>query len=230
MAKWIFDAGHGGVDPGATYKNRKECDDALKLVLRVGELLKANGETVLYTRTINATLTLAERSNFEIKNGCDYFVSIHRNAFNPEVAKGVETFIYNGTYGAKEKCRSLATKVNTSVVNASGYSNRGVKEANYHVLRETKNPAILIEVGFIDNTGDNNIFDSKFESIAQAIAKGCLEQVGKTFKLPATQSQSTEEIYYRCICGSYKDKNNAISQQEKLKKAGFDSFLEAFKK
>lgn len=42
MAKWLIDPGHGGVDSGATYKGRRECDDVLKLSLIVGELLKNN--------------------------------------------------------------------------------------------------------------------------------------------------------------------------------------------
>ena len=46
-----------------------------------------------------------------------------------------------------------------------GFANRGVKAANFHVLRETKAPAVLIEIGFIDNSKDNKLFDSKFEKI-----------------------------------------------------------------
>ena len=46
MAKWLLDPGHGGVDPGATYKGIRECDNVLKLALRIGELLKNNNENV----------------------------------------------------------------------------------------------------------------------------------------------------------------------------------------
>lgn len=232
MAKWLLDAGHGGTDPGACYKGRRECDDTLRLTKRIGEILKANGETVEYIRTTDTTVSLSQRSQKENAGSYDYFVSLHRNAFSPEQAKGVETYIYNGSYASKERNRSFATKVNTALINGSGYYNRGVKEANYHVLRETKCPAILIEVGFIDNTGDNSIFDNKFESIAQSIAKGCLEQVGKSMSTitSTTTATTSGDTYYRVIVGSYKDKNNAIKQQEALKAKGFDSFLEAFKK
>lgn len=228
MAKFILDPGHGGNDPGATYKERKESNDVLKLTLRVGALLKENGQTVLYTRETDKALSLTERSNYELKNGCDYFISIHRNAVGAEVAKGVETYIYNGSYSSKETCRSLAAKVNSNLVGV-GFVDRKVKEANFHVLRETKNPAILIEVGFIDNTSDNNLFDSKLEKIAQAIARGCLKQIGKELVVNNSSSNS-KSTYFRVVCGSYKDRNNAVVQQNKLKAAGFETFLEAFRK
>lgn len=228
MSKWLLDAGHGGSDPGATYNGRRECDDVLRLILRVGEILKNNGETVSYTRTTDKSLSLPERSNMDKAGAYDYFVSIHRNAYQPEKAKGVETHIY-ASGGKREE---LAKKVNDNLV-AVGFTNRGVKISNFHVLRETKSAAILIETGFIDNTSDNNLFDSKFEAIAQAIAKGCLSQVGKSIKVEYTSNTTTTvtgETYYRVIVGSYKDRNNAVAQQNKLKEKGFDSFLEAFKK
>lgn len=222
MAKFIIDAGHGGSDPGACYNGRKESNDTLKLSLRVGDLLTKNGQTVLYTRESDKFINLAERSSFENKSGCDYFISIHRNAYKPESAKGVETHIYSN--GGKTE--ELATKVNLELVNV-GFVDRKVKVSNFHVLRETKNPAILIEVGFIDNTLDNNLFDSKFDDIAEAIARSCLKQVGKEL---VVTNNTTDDVYFRVICGSYKDRNNALYQQTKLKLAGFDSFLEVYNK
>lgn len=223
MAKFIIDAGHGGNDPGATYNGRKESNDVLRLALRVGQLLQENGQTVLYTRESDKAVSLSERSLFENKNGCDYFVSIHRNAYQPEGAKGVETHVYsNGSSGEQ-----LANKVNLELVNV-GFVDRKVKVSNFHVLRETKNPAVLIEVGFIDNSSDNKLFDSKFEAIAQGIARGCLKQVGK--ELVLSSNILDDDTYFRVICGSYKDRKNAIKQQNKLKESGFDSFLEAYNK
>lgn len=223
MAKFIIDAGHGGSDSGATYNGRKESNDVLRLSLRVGELLKKNGQTVLYTRESDKTVSLSERSVFENKNGCDYFVSIHRNAYQPEVAKGVETHIYSNGSSAEQ----LANKVNLELVNV-GLVDRKVKVSNFHVLRETKNPAVLIEVGFIDNSSDNKLFDSKFEDIAQGIARGCLKQVGK--ELVVSNNTLDDDTYFRVICGSYKNRSNAIKQQNKLKESGFDSFLEIYNK
>lgn len=228
MAKWLLDPGHGGTDPGATYKGRKECDDVLKLALRVGELLKYNNENIYYTRTRDNTVSLAERSNIENSGSYDYFVSIHRNAYQPEVAKGVETHIY--VKGGKAE--QLANKVNPELVKL-GFLNRGVKISNFHVLRETKAPAILIEVGFIDNSSDNSIFDENFEKIAQAIVIGCLSQVGKIISITDnnTDNNAEESVYYRCIAGSFKERENAEKRKAELVAKGFaDTFIDIYKK
>ncbi|MBQ8998536.1 MAG: N-acetylmuramoyl-L-alanine amidase [Clostridium sp.] len=224
MAKWLIDPGHGGVDSGATYKGRRECDDVLKLSLRVGELLKNNNENVYYTRSIDTTISLAERSNKENNGNYDCFISIHRNAYQPEIAKGFEIHVYaNG--GVAEQ---LANKVNSEVVK-NGFVNRGIKISNFHVLRETKSPAILVEVGFIDNTSDNNIFDSKFEQIAQSIVKGCLLQIGKSISINSN-SLNNNEVYYRCVAGSFKEKRNAEVRKDELISKGYkDTFIEVYK-
>ena len=224
MAKWLIDPGHGGADSGAIYKGRRECDDVLKLALRVGELLKNNNENVYYTRVTDTTISLAERSRKENSGDYDYFISIHRNAYQPEIAKGSEIHVYaNG--GIAEQ---LANKVNSEVVK-NGFINRGIKVSNFHVLRETKSPAILVEVGFIDNTSDNWIFDSKFEQIAQSIVKGCLLQIGKSISL-TTNNLNNDEVYYRCVVGSFKKRRNAESRKAELIGKGYkDTFIEVYK-
>lgn len=228
MARWLIDAGHGGTDPGATYKGRKESDDVLKLALRIGELLKYSNENIYYTRSKDNTVSLSERSNMENSGSYDYFISIHRNAYKPEVAKGVETHIY----AKGGKAEQLANKVNPELVKI-GLLNRGVKVSNFHVLRETKAPAILIEVGFIDNSSDNSIFDANFENIAQAIVRGLLSQIGKTINLPdnSTNNKTEENIYYRCIVGSFKERENAEKRKVDLVSKGFtDVFIDVYKK
>lgn len=235
MAKWLLDPGHGGTDPGATYKSRKESDDVLRLSLRVGEILKANNENVYYTRSTDTTVSLSERSSKENTGNYDYFISIHRNANKPETAKGVETYIY-----AKGRISEvLASKVNNELVKV-GFIDRGIKVSNFHVLRNTKCPAILIEVGFIDSSIDNSIFDSNFEEIAKAIAKGCLLQLGKSINTSDKSENSNnnsksnsenEQVYYRCIVGSFKERNNAEARKAELISKGYkDTFIDVYKK
>ena len=145
-------------------------DDTLNLGRAVAKILRRHGVIVDETRTKDITVSLEERSNFENKGRYDYFISFHRNAFKPEKAKGVETYTYLNQ-GAKAK--ELADKIQNSLVDV-GFTNRGVKAANFHVLRETKAPAVLIEIGFIDNAHDNQLFDNKFEKIVKAISKAIL--------------------------------------------------------
>lgn len=102
---------------------------------------------------------------------------------------------------------------------AIGFKDRGVKKANFHVLRETKSPAILIEVGFVDNTKDNDLFDSKFNEIAKVITKAILKEVGIRYVEPTISSD--KKILYRVMAGSYVSRENAEKQVEKLQKSGF---------
>lgn len=227
MARLCFDYGHGGEDPGAIYSSRKESNEVLSLGRAVAAEVRRHGVIVDETRTSDVTVSLNNRSSFENRNTYDYFISFHRNAFEPEKAKGVETYTYlNG--GAKSK--GLAQRIQTSLV-ALGFVDRGVKEANYHVLRETKAPAVLVEIGFIDNSGDNALFNSKRNEIIKALVKAILEQIGITYVEASAPTQAENgETLYRVMAGSYKVRENAESQVQKLKAAGFDATIMIFNK
>ena len=230
MARICTDYGHGGNDSGAVYKGRKESDDNLALGKAVAAELRRHGVVADETRTADVAVSLNERSNFENRQSYDYFISFHRNAFKPEQAKGVETYTYLNP-GAKAK--GLADKIQNALVNI-GFTNRGVKAANFHVLRETKAPAVLVEVGFIDNTGDNQLFDSKRDEIVAAIAGAILEQLGIKYlpplaPAPPAPNQQTGQVLYRVMAGSYAVRQNANKQVQKLKAAGFDATIMIFK-
>jgi len=177
MARLCFDYGHGGADPGAVYIGRKEADDVFSLGRSVTEILKRHGVVVDETRTSDTTVSLNARSDFENRVDYDYFISFHRNAAQPEQATGVETYtcINPGT-----KSKELAAKLQSTLVGA-GFKDRGVKTADFYVLRKTKAPAILIEIGFIDNSRDNALFDSKRTEITHAIAGAILSQLGMAY-------------------------------------------------
>lgn len=169
----LFDYGHGGKDPGATYKGRHEADDVLLLGQAVATRLRAAGVLIDETRTSNTTLSLEQRVAMERKKKYDYFISFHRNAFKPEVALGAEVYVFSLT-NIQSKSKPLADKIQGALVSV-GFKNRGVKEANFYVLKNTRAPAVLLEVGFIDNSADNRLFDSSFEKIADDIANVILE-------------------------------------------------------
>ena len=77
----MLDSGHGGSDPGAVYRGRREKDDTLRLTLAVGEILQENGIEVLYTRTTDVYLSPYERAVEANQAGVDFFLSIHRNSY-----------------------------------------------------------------------------------------------------------------------------------------------------
>ncbi|WP_039652132.1 N-acetylmuramoyl-L-alanine amidase [Clostridium tyrobutyricum] len=232
MARLCFDYGHGGSDSGACYKGRKESADVLSIGKAAAAEVRKYGAIVDETRTSDVTVSLGARSSFENRGTYGYFISFHRNAYQPEKARGAETYTYLNT-GTKAK--ALAQSIQTSLA-ALGFINRGVKTANFHVLRETKAPAVLIEVGFIDNSVDNNLFDAKKNEIIRAIAKAILSQLGISYtekitaKTPIPPKQiSTEKAVYRVMAGSFSSRQNAEVQLKKLKTAGFDAVIMVFK-
>ncbi|AHM57227.1 cell wall hydrolase/autolysin [Peptoclostridium acidaminophilum DSM 3953] len=174
MYKICLDYGHGGTDPGAMHKGRKESDDNLSMGTAIAKDLRRHGIVVDETRTADVTVELRERSTFSNRGKYDYFISIHRNAFKPEMASGAETFI---SVNGNQKAKNLAMGIQRALVDA-GFADRGFKAAKFHVLRETKAPAVLVEIGFVDNTSDNLIFDGKKEEIARDIAKAILDELG----------------------------------------------------
>lgn len=172
MATVVLDAGHGGANPGAVYNGRQEKDDVLALTLRIGDYLERAGVDVVYTRTtdvFDAPLVKAQKGNAA---NADYFVSIHRNSSPlPNQYSGVESLVYN----AYSRAARMAFNIN-SRLESVGFENQGVNERqNLVVLRRTKMPAVLVEVGFINTDVDNTRFDAYFDATARAIADGILD-------------------------------------------------------
>lgn len=211
----VIDAGHGGSDFGATYKGRMEKDDNLNLALAVGEILRQNGVNVYYTRTTDVYNTPFEKAVMANNSGADFFVSLHRNSVPEDnTSSGVETLVYNDA-GIKAE---MARNINANLAKL-GFGNRGVIERpNLVVLKRTKMPAVLVETGFINNDKDNELFDSEFDNIAQAIADGILETIREN------QSVSEHELY-RVQVGAYRDRSYANRLVEQLQGEGYPAFL-----
>ena len=168
-----IDAGHGGGDAGAVNGSRFEKDDNLRLALKVRKELEAKGITVILTRDGDEFVELKDRCKTANRKRCDLFVSIHRNS--SENGTGAEAWI-ESVAGAKES--SLAKDLLEGICGESGYANRGVKRGfrgnglgNYYVNSGTKMPSVLLEVGFISNEKDNELFDENLDKNAKAIAE-----------------------------------------------------------
>lgn len=181
----MMDAGHGGRDPGAVYNGRQEKDDALRLALAVGENLQNNGIDVEYTRTTDVYETPYEKAMEANEAGVDLFISIHRNSFpSDNTAFGVESLVYDLS-GLKYE---IAESVNQQL-EAVGFRNLGVKaRPNLVVLKRTKMPAVLIEVGFINSDADNRLFDENFNDIALAISDGILDVLRDNKLIPVPEA------------------------------------------
>lgn len=151
MAKWMGDPGHGGYDPGAIGPTGlAESQVALKVMKRWKEIMEAAGEEVRLTRKDDIFIGLSERARLANEWGATYFVSKHENSCDTEGVVGTEVYAFSfGGHGEK-----LAHCILDDLIWAGQVSNsRGVKFANFAVLRETNMPAILIEGDFISNRG-----------------------------------------------------------------------------
>ena len=221
----VIDSGHGGSDPGAVYQGRREKDDTLRLTLAVGEILQENGIEVLYTRTTDVYLSPYERAVEANQAGVDFFLSIHRNSYPTDnEVMGVESLIYDLS-GLKYQ---MAQEINEQLETV-GFVDLGVKaRPNLVVLKRTRMPAVLVEAGFINSDTDNELFDSNFQDIAQAIATGVLDTLENAgvLKEPETPVEQTK---YRIQVGLFRNRNNAARQQETLEDRGFPAYIDQWK-
>lgn len=223
----MMDAGHGGQDPGAVYNGRQEKDDALNLTLAVGEILQNNGINVEYTRTTDVYLTPIARAREANNANVDLFISIHRNSFpRDNEVSGVESLVYNLS-GLKLE---IAEEINEQL-EAEGFVNLGVKaRPNLVVLRRTKMPAVLVEVGFINSDTDNELFDASFSAIAQAIAFAILDVLEEKDLIPDTNNDSnpsnTSNPIYRIQVGAFRNRNYANRLLNELLEMDFPAYID----
>ena len=225
--KVFADPGHGGHDPGATGHGLKEKDVVLKISNYFVDILnnKYSGVIAKASRTTDKYISLSKRADMANDFGADLFISFHTNAFNGS-AYGFESFIYNGNVG--EKTKKAQDYIHEEVMKVNDLKDRGQKQANYAVLRETVMPAVLTENGFIDNKHDAKKLksDDYLYSIAEAHAKG----VAKLFNLKKKSSSKKEsgnnsKKMYEVIAGTFSYYNNAKTQERRIKKAGFDAYI-----
>lgn len=220
--KIMIDAGHGGEDPGAVYQGRQEKDDNLRLALAVGEILLNSDFEVEYTRTTDVYQTPFEKAQLANQSGAEFFVSLHRNSSPvPNQYSGVETLIYDKS-GTKQE---LAENINSELSEA-GYMDLDVKERpGLVVLRRTYMPAALVEVGFINNDADNQLFDNKFQDLAQGIADGITGTLGNDQTAMEAPMPIPIPTYYRVQVGAYKMRQNADNMLYELLEKGYPAFI-----
>ena len=176
----IIDPGHGGPDPGAIgIRGIRETDVVLDVSKRVKQLLSEKGVRVRLTRKSEIDLDLPPRVSFANRTGADIFVSIHANASRGKKREinGLETFYYRGWRG-----RLLAKRIQKHILRVSpGSPDRGVKQGKFYVIKNTRMPAVLVEIGFLTGRLDARRLEKSIhrKRIAYAIAKGILEYLSK---------------------------------------------------
>ncbi|KAA6453505.1 N-acetylmuramoyl-L-alanine amidase family protein [Bacillus swezeyi] len=207
--KIYLDPGHGGSDPGAAGNGLQEKNVTLAIALRINDILLkeyANAETRL-SRMSDKTVSLQERTDDANSWGADLFVSIHTNAFDG-TAYGYEDYIYSGL--SDESVTALYQRIiHQEVIKLNGLRDRGVKKANFHVLRETAMPAILTENGFIDHAGDS----AKMKSAAwiEQTARGHVNGIAVCLGLTKNDTSLYKVTMDGGQIGAYQEKDDVLN-------------------
>jgi len=185
LGKVIYiDPGHGGLDPGALYKNIKESDINLEISKQIEETLTKLGAIVYLTRygdydlSVNNTINrkrsdLSRRRNIINKSECDIFLSIHLNAEETGVWKGAQVF-YNDINKENEKI----AKIFQEEFRKNLYSTRKYKKDNsLYMQKKITRPGILVEVGFLSNANDRYLLRQKtyHQKVSNVIANALIK-------------------------------------------------------
>ncbi|QUG41573.1 N-acetylmuramoyl-L-alanine amidase [Psychrobacillus sp. INOP01] len=191
MVKVFIDPGHGGTDSGAVGNGLQEKNLTLQISTRIRDILLAeyNNVSVLMSRTGDTFPSLAARTNQANSWGADFFLSVHINAGG---GTGYEDFIYPGS-GAPTT--TYQSNIHSEILKLVNFTDRGKKQQNFHVLRESNMPALLTENGFIDNATD--AAKLKTASFIESLARGHVNGIVKCFNLP----KKSTAVYHTVVSG-----------------------------
>ena len=187
----FLDPGHGGRDSGAYYYNVAEKDLNMQVYRKLRKKLEELGYKVLTSRDSDIDVDfVTERSRMVNKTNSDIFISIHFNATGNAYSKssGIQTYSYSDDpdYPSKinpywhnhpdriSESKRLAAAIHSSLLAETGAKDAGLLERSFAVLRETAKPAVLLELGYIDNFAENQqIRDSHYQDkLVAGIVKG----------------------------------------------------------
>ena len=191
-SKTIFlDPGHGGRDSGAYYYNVAEKDLNMQVYRKLRKKLEELGYKVLTSRDSDIDVDfITERSRMVNKTNSDIFISIHFNATGSAYSKssGIQTYSYSDEHNYPSKInpywhnhpdrmsesKRLAAAIHSSLLAETGAKDAGLLERSFAVLRETAKPAVLLELGYMDNFAENQqIRDSHYQDkLVAGIVKG----------------------------------------------------------
>ncbi|MBP1932955.1 N-acetylmuramoyl-L-alanine amidase [Ammoniphilus resinae] len=186
MTLIVLDPGHGGKDSGATGFGLVEKDLALVIASLVQRLFKEQYVVdVRMTRETDVFIPLSERANLANQWKADLFIAFHHNASGGE---GFESYIYPSARGTKvEEIQNKLHDTMMSYMKNYGVKDRGKKQANFAVVRETRMPAILLENLFVDNAHDASLL--KQQSFLQGLAQSVVNGVALAIQLIPRPSQ-----------------------------------------
>jgi N-acetylmuramoyl-L-alanine amidase len=185
----VVDAGHGGKDNGAFRRyGGAEKNATLDVATRLAAKLRESQFRVVMTRSSDNFVELDERAAIANRQKNAIFVSVHFNDSGRRGIRGFETYYHSPV------ARPLAYRIQEQIMTLPGAVNRGVKTANFRVLRKAAYPAVLVECGFLSNRteGAGARSASHRDELADKIAEAIVDQrYGKgTYRAPASAADA----------------------------------------
>lgn len=168
----VIDAGHGGHDRGGMPgQSVPEKAYALDVAKRLDSVLRRYGFRTVMTRKGDYFVTLQDRCDISNRQSNAVFVSVHFNGAPNADATGIETYYYSGRDSA-----ALADRIFRKLVASTGTPGRWVRQRALYVLRHSRFPAVLCELGFLTNRGEaRHIGTSAYrQRLAEAIASAII--------------------------------------------------------
>jgi N-acetylmuramoyl-L-alanine amidase len=210
----VIDPGHGGFDrggiPGQIVPEKMV---ALDTAMRLQRLLQRDGLRTVMTRTTDIFVPLSVRSAIANAEHDAIFVSIHYNAARRSGAHGIET------YSENNRGAVLAARIQRDIVTRVSAENRGIRSAEYYVLRNCRLPAVLVECGFLTNPVEAQLAltPEYREKVAEQIAAGIVEQRQSPFP-PLIPSHRAGRLVHK------NKKHRKVVDSEQLASPSFDFF------
>ncbi|MDC9722246.1 MAG: N-acetylmuramoyl-L-alanine amidase [Urechidicola sp.] len=175
----VIDAGHGGKDSGAIGINSIQEKDVVlnvaKEIIRLNKLIFNDELDIFLTRYKDTLISLSDRNRLAKVLNAEVFVSLHCNHAKNSKARGMEVYVHDSDGKNIKSSIGLGLSILNESIKKLGFKKRGVKFANFHVLRKSKNhPSILVEMGFLTNGDEANYFlkSKNVKAIALSILLG----------------------------------------------------------
>lgn len=224
MVKIYIDPGHGGKDPGAAGNGIKEKDIVLDICKRIETGLRIYEDVeVMLSRKTDVFVTLEDRTKEANQMDADVLLSVHCNSATAAAAKGFEIYVYPGSNAATIAFQNVMHNEIMKVL-GNKIEDRGKKQKNLHMLRESKMKALLSENLFISNPADAALLEQADfrQKIAQGHISGLERFLGlKRAALPPPIEEKPSKKLWVVQVGAFEEKKNAEALANDLRKAGY---------
>ena len=171
----VIDAGHGGIDFGASVENQTEKEIVAKIARKIQVLNLSSKVEIVLLRNADSKMDLAERAAEVSKINPDLLISLHVNTSTNAAKNGIEAYVYDKS-NFYEQSLEIAKGLVKAISNEN-LSEGKIQNARFFILRKAECPAVILEIGYLSNTENREYISS--DSGQSAVAGKILEFINK---------------------------------------------------